>query len=92
MKTLIFYYSQAVGNTEKIANMLQNAIDSDIEKIDTVIPYTGTYQEISKQGHQEVNRGYKPDIKPINLNPEMYGRVIILTPMNEIDEWIESIK
>ena len=80
MRTLIFYYSQAVGNTEKIANMLQNAIDSDMEKIDTVIPYTGTYQEISEQGHREVNRGYKPEIKPINLNPDMYDRVIILTP------------
>lgn len=80
MRTLIYYYSQAVGNTERIANMLQEAIDSDMEKIDTLIPYKGTYQEISEQGHKEVNERYKPKLKPINLNPEMYDRVIILTP------------
>lgn len=80
MRTLIFYYSQAVGNTERIANMLQDALDSDMEKIDTVKPYTGTYEEISEQGHREVNNGYKPEIKHVNLNPDMYDRVIILTP------------
>ena len=80
MRTLIFYYSQAVGNTERIANMIQKKIDSDMEKIDTLIPYTGTYEEISKQGHKEVNSGYKPELKRINCDPTKYDRIIILTP------------
>lgn len=80
MKTLILYYSQAVGNTEKIANLMKEKLDGDIEKIDTVVPYTGTYEEISDQGQDEVNRGYKPEIKPINRNIGMYDRVAILTP------------
>lgn len=80
MKTLILYYSQAVGNTERIANMLQEKLNADMEKIDTLVPYTGTYQEISDQGHDEVNRGYKPEIKPINSNIDMYERIVIATP------------
>lgn len=80
MKTLILYYSQAVGNTERIANMLQEKLNADMEKIDTLVPYTGTYQEISDQGHEEVNRGYKPEIKPINCNIDMYERIVIATP------------
>lgn len=80
MKTLILYYSQAVGNTEKIAKILKEKLNADIEKIDTVVPYTGTYQDISAQGQNEVNRGYKPEIKPINSNLEMYERIVIATP------------
>jgi len=80
MKTLILYYSQAVGNTEKIANMLKEKLDADIEKIDTVIPYTGSSQEISSQGQDEVERGYKPEIKFINSNVSNYDRVVIATP------------
>ena len=80
MKTLILYYSQAVGNTERIANMLQEKLNSDMEKIDTIVPYTGTYQEISAQGHREVNEGYKPEIKPINSDIDMYDRIVIATP------------
>ncbi len=80
MKTLILYYSQAVGNTERIANMLQKRLFADMEKIDTVIPYTGTYQEISNQGQDEVNRGYKPSIKSINSNIDMYEKIVIATP------------
>ena len=54
MKTLILYYSQVVGNTERIANMLQEKLNADMENIDTLVTYTGTYQEISDQGHEEV--------------------------------------
>lgn len=80
MKTLILYYSQAVGNTERIANMLQEKLNADMEKIDTLVPYTGTYKEISAQGQIEVNSGYKPEIKPINSNIDMYERAVIATP------------
>ena len=80
MKTLILYYSQAVGNTERIAKLLQERLNADMEKIDTVVPYTGTYQEISAQGHDEVNRGYKPEIKAIKSDLKIYDRVIVATP------------
>ena len=80
MKTLIIYYSQAVGNTERIANLMQEKLNADMEKIDTLVPYTGTKEEISNQGHEEVNKGYMPEIKQLNSNIDMYDRIVIATP------------
>lgn len=80
MRTLIIYYSQAVGNTEKIANIIKEKLNADIEKIDTVVPYTGTYEEISAQGHKEVNRGYKPEIREIKSDISNYDRIVVATP------------
>ena len=93
MKTLILYYSQAVGNTERVTNLLQKELNADMEKIDTLVPYRGTYEEISEQGHKEVNEGFKPRIKPIkhmptatpilpksiNIGPIIVG--VIVTPL-----------
>ena len=80
MKTLILDYSQAVGNTERVTNLLQKELNADMEKIDTLVPYRGTYEEISEQGHKEVNEGFKPRIKPINSNISKYDRIVIATP------------
>ena len=62
-KLLIIYYSWSNGNTERIAKMLQSETDSDILKIDTVVPYTGSYDDVVNQGQNEVQRGYEPEIK-----------------------------
>lgn len=80
MKTLILYYSQAVGNTEKIANLAQKELNADMEKIDTIHPYTGTYEEITEQGRTEVEHNYKPPIKPINSDISRYDRIGIFFP------------
>ena len=45
-KLLIIYYSWSNGNTERIAKMLQSETDSDILKIDTVVPYSGSYDDV----------------------------------------------
>ena len=45
-KTLIVYYSQARGNTRRIAEMIANVKGYDLCQIDTVVPYTGTYEEL----------------------------------------------
>jgi flavodoxin len=80
MKTLLVYYSQAVGNTKTIAEKIQAALGCDIVRLDTVTPYTGSYDEIVEQGQQEVNRGYQPEIKPLGVNFADYDRVIVGTP------------
>ena len=49
MKTLILYYSFG-GNTRKIAEMIQQQLGGDMEEIQTVKPYTGSYQSIVDQG------------------------------------------
>ena len=45
-----------------IARQLQEATGADLAEIETVLPYTGSYDEIVEQGQYEVNQGYKPEI------------------------------
>lgn len=79
-KILIAYYSWSNGNTERIAKMLQAGIGGELVKIDTVIPYFGSYDDVVNQGQAEVQRGYEPDIKPLDVNIADYDVVAIGTP------------
>lgn len=79
-KMLIIYYSVSNGNTKLIAEKLQKATGADIARIETVIPYTGSYQDIVDQGQQEVNRGYQPKIHPLSVNPADYEIIAVGTP------------
>ena len=80
MKRIVIYYSQARGNTKRIAEMIQNKLNADIERIDTVIPYTGSYDEIVELGQREVKEGYMPKIRPLEHDPAGYDEIIIGTP------------
>jgi flavodoxin len=60
--------------------MIAEKAGADIAVIDTVTPYTGTYDEIVNQGQEEVNRGFKPEIKDIGADLSDYEEVIIATP------------
>lgn len=79
-RMLIVYYSVSNGNTKRIAERLQKAIGADMARIETVKPYTGSYDSIVEQGQQEVERGYRPDIKPLNVNPADYDVIAVGTP------------
>lgn len=79
-KMLIVYYSISNGNTKRIAEQMQNAAGADIVRIETVKPYTGSYDEIVEQGQREVNRGYQPDVKPLNINMADYDVIAVGTP------------
>lgn len=79
-KMLIVFYSISNGNTRRIARQIQEATGADIAEIDTVVPYTGSYNEIVDQGQREVNRGYKPGIKKLSVNPEDYDVIVVGTP------------
>lgn len=70
MSTLVVYYSLPCGNTERVAEMVADALDADIEAIETVEPYPGDYQEVVDQGKREVERGYKPAIEAPEFGPE----------------------
>lgn len=80
MKTLILYYSY-LGNTKRIAEMIQKEIGGDIARIETVIPYDSDYNKVVNQGQDEVNRGYMPEIKPVDVRFEDYERIILGTPV-----------
>ena len=80
-KVLIAYYSWSNGNTERIAKMLQKEIGGDLAKIDTIVPYSGSYDDVVNQGQEEVNRGYEPEIKPLDVNVADYDVIAIGTDM-----------
>ena len=80
MKTLVVYYSQARGNTKRIAEMIQKAHNADIVQIETVKPYTGSYDDIVNQGQEEVTSGFMPEIKPLSADISAYENIIVCTP------------
>lgn len=79
-KLLITYYSISNGNTKQIAEQIQKATGADIARIETVNPYTGSYNTIVEQGQREVNQGYQPKIKPLGVNLSDYDVIAVGTP------------
>lgn len=80
MKSLVLFYSLTNGNTKRIAEMIKKEKNSDIEQIDTVIPYPDDYDTVVSQGQDEVNRGYTPEIKALKSNLNDYDVIYIGTP------------
>lgn len=79
-KMLIVFYSWSNGNTERVAKMLQKATGADMVQIETVIPYTGSYDDVVQQGQEEVQRGYEPEIKPLDVDIRNYDVIAVGTP------------
>ncbi len=78
-KELIVYYSMD-GNTRQIAERIQAATGFPCIQLDTAEPYTGTDAEIIAQGQEEVNRGYKPPLKPLDVDLAAYDTFLVGTP------------
>ena len=79
-KLLIVYYSWSNGNTERIAKTLQSIAGGDLLKIDTAIPYSGSYNDVVDQGQREVERGLEPELKPLGVDPAEYDCIAVGTP------------
>lgn len=79
-KMLVVYYSWSNGNTKQIAEQIAKATGAELAEIDTVQPYTGSYDEVVDQGQREVNAGYKPEIKPLTVNIQDYDVIAVGTP------------
>ncbi|MGN0394558.1 MAG: flavodoxin [Coprococcus sp.] len=79
-KMLIVYYSWSNGNTKRIAKELQSATGADLARIDTVIPYQGSYDEVVNQGKQEVIRGFEPEIQLLGADMREYDVIAVGTP------------
>lgn len=80
MKNIVIYYSYG-GNTRRIAQMIQQELGADAIEIETVKPYTGSYNDVVDQGQREVNSGFMPKIKPLNVDLSKYDNVILGTPV-----------
>lgn len=79
-KVLVVYYSYTNGNTEKIAERLQKEFNADIRKIETVDPYSGTYDEVVDQALQETKNHYEPPIRELDININDYDVILLGTP------------
>ncbi len=79
-KILTIYYSWSNGNTERIAKMVQEEVGGDIARIDTLGSYEGSYDDVVNQGQEEVNCGYEPELKPLDVNLSDYDVLIVGTP------------
>ena len=88
-KMLVVYYSWSCGNTERIAKKLSATTGADIERIETVKPYTGSYDNVVNQGQQEVNSGYCPEIKPLKADLSKYD-VIALVHRHGGIQWLRQ--
>ena len=80
MKALIAYYSYR-GNTKRIAELIAKETGADTLRIETVVPYEGSYNKVVNQGQDEVNAGYCPDIKPLSVDLSKYDTIILGTPV-----------
>lgn len=80
MKALIIYYSYR-GNTKHIADIISKETGFDTLRIDTVTPYTGSYNQVVAQGNDEVKAGFCPKLKPINIDLKQYDTIILGTPV-----------
>ena len=79
-KMLVIYYSWANCNTKRIAEQLAQSTGADIARIETVHPYSGSYEEVVLQGKKEIQDGVKPQIKPLAHTPDNYDVIAIGTP------------
>lgn len=79
-KILVVYYSWSNGNTKRIAERLAGETGADIAKIETVIPYSGSHEEVVDQGQREVEAGFMPQINPLPFNVSDYEIIAIGTP------------
>lgn len=80
MKAIVIYYSYS-GNTKKIAELIAKQLNLDIARIETIEAYKGSYDNIVDQGKIEVENGFMPEIKPINIDLSKYDTIILGTPV-----------
>lgn len=79
-KTLVVYYSYTAGNTKGIAQQVSKALGADIIALEPETPYSTDYDKVVEQGQDEVNRGYRPKLKPLGVNLANYSRIIVGSP------------
>lgn len=92
-KILIAYYSRAgenyfrgsikyvkVGNTEKIAKIIQKLTGGDLLKIEQVSPYSDDYEICTQEAKRDLRNRIYPDLTPIALNPSDYEEIYLGYP------------
>ena len=79
-KVLVVYYSQT-GNTEKVARVIAQSLNADVEAILPVVPYDGDFGQTIERGRKELEEGNFPEIGPLALNPQDYDVIFLGYPV-----------
>ena len=79
-RSLVVYYSQS-GTTEKVANIIQKKIGADIERIETVNPYSGDMGVIAGTFMGERRDGKFRDLKPMKAKVADYDTIYVGYPI-----------
>jgi flavodoxin len=79
-KILVAYFSHS-GNTREIANQIHKSVGGDIFEIQAVKPYPHDYDAVVQQARQELDSGYKPELKTKVKNIKSYDLVFIGYPV-----------
>ena len=59
---------------------MQSVAGGDLVRLDTAVPYTGSYNDVVDQGQREVNAGFEPELKPLSVNVADYDVIAVGTP------------
>jgi len=79
-KMLVLYYSQT-GNTQLVADEIATRLGADIEAIEAVNPYDGTYQETIERCMVEREQGSIPEAQPVKADIAAYDVIFLGYPI-----------
>lgn len=93
MANLIVYYSRkgenywngsiknlSKGNTERVAEFIQNAVGGDLFEVETVKEYAEDYYECIEEAKQELNEGARPELKEFMDSLDEYDTIFVGYP------------
>lgn len=79
-KILVAYFSHS-GNTREIADQIHKIAGGDIFEIQSVKPYPKDYDAVVKQAKEELDPGYRAELKTKIENIKAYDLVFIGYPI-----------
>lgn len=81
-KILVVYYSQSgVQNTQTVAQWISEAVGGDIQAIEMVDLYTGSYREVVNRSREDFENNIRPEIKPFEKDMAGYDILFIGSPV-----------
>lgn len=94
MKALVIYFSRAdenyfggsmryieKGNTEVVAEYIQELVDADMFKVERKVPYARDYMTCIKESQIEQNKNERPELVSYLDNVDAYDVIFIGTPV-----------
>lgn len=92
-KTLVIYYSRkgenywngsikklSKGNTERVAEFIQQAVGADLFEIETVQEYAADYYKCIDEAKEELRRKDRPALKQYVTDISSYDNIVVAGP------------